>query len=72
MSSKKIGIICDTFKVNKFKKELDDNKFEYETKPHAGNLTIISVCTTEEFFNATQKKVHAICLKVEAHFKRSN
>lgn len=64
----KIGIVCDNYKVEKFKKELEKKGFnDLEVIP-SGAVTVIKIKTSKE----NQNKVAAICQLVEAHFKQSN
>lgn len=63
----KIGIMCDNYKVKKFQNELNKAGFTYEVIP-SGPITLIKVDGTPD----KQQKINAICVKVEAHFNRSN
>lgn len=69
MRDKKAGIVCDNYKVQRFKKELSDAGFEvHEEKPFTRGTTVLTVlCTTEEI-----QTIHTISRKVEFHFKRAN
>lgn len=65
----KIGIVCNNYKVEKFKKELAKKDFkDIECVEYGKTLTLIKVITPEE----NNPKVAAICQLVEAHFHRSN
>lgn len=62
-----IGIVCDNFKLERFKKELAKNNFDnLEISPLTKDTTVIKVVTPA----SSQPKIHAICVKVENHFKR--
>lgn len=63
----KIGIMCDNFKLNMFKKELTKEGFTFETVP-SGPITVIKVDGTPD----KQKAIAKICKKVELHFQRGN
>lgn len=65
---KQFGIVCDNYKLNKFKKELSNGGFQYMTEPFKGETTTIIVIST----GAQLMKIKKICEKVEFHFKHSN
>ncbi len=67
---KKAGIVCDNYKVEKFKKELTAAGFtNFKVNPlTAKKLTSIIVYVEGNQIN----EVKNICIKVELHFKRSN
>jgi nitrogen regulatory protein PII len=66
---KKVGIVADNYKVDRFKKELTKGGFtDFDTSPFTADSTTIQVRVSEEKI----KEVYKICQKVEMHFKRSN
>lgn len=74
---KKIGIVADNYKVERFKKKLTEGGFtNIECSPItlAGNdqYTSIGVFVEEKDFQEAVKKITKICQLVELHFKRSN
>jgi hypothetical protein len=62
-----IGIMCDNYKVKKFKSELDKAGFTYDVVP-SGPITLIKVNGDP----SKQPKINAICINVEAYFNRKN
>jgi hypothetical protein len=68
---KYIGIAADAYKVARFEKELKDQGYTFETTP-GKDFTAIKVAVEDKDFQDATKKIHALCVKVEAHFKRSN
>jgi hypothetical protein len=64
----KAGIVCDNYKVDTFKKELDKAKFNYKTSPFTSETTTIQVETEAHRI----KELHKLCLQTELKFKRSN
>jgi len=65
---KKVAIVCDNYKLERFKKELDREGYKYELFPFVEETTSIKIeCKDDQV-----SKVHAICIKIESHFKRSN
>mgnify|MGYP001579842095 CR=1 FL=1 len=70
---KKIGIVCDNYKLEKMKTELIGHGFEeFEEIPYFGDTTAIKIPVTNEEFEEKKKTVFAIVNLVEYHFKRSN
>ena len=66
---KKAGIVCDNYKVAKFKKELTAHGFtDFEVKPFIKNSSTIQVNVSEDKLMDLKK----LCQNVELHFKRSN
>ena len=66
---KKVGIVCDNYKLDRFKKELTKAGFtDFDTAAFTENTTTIQVRTPEDKIS----DVYKICQKVELHFKRSN
>lgn len=66
---KKVGIAADNYKLNKFKKELKDAGFtQIKITPFTEGTSFISI----KVHDHQVSKVHAICQKVEIHFKQSN
>lgn len=72
---KKIGIVADNYKVERFKKELKDLKtktLQIEYWPYKESTTAILIYVNDDDFNKATKEINAITIKVESHFKRSN
>lgn len=68
----KIGILCDNYKVERFKSKLIAEGFtSFEVSAHKG-LTAIAVTVDPVTFWESQKKIQKICQLVELHFSRSN
>lgn len=66
---KKTGIVCDDYKLTKFKEELEKAGFtNLEIKPFTKNTTAIFVQIEE----SQQNKLTALCVTVESYFKRRN
>ena len=64
---KTIGIMCDHYKVDKFKELLTKNGFtNFEVKPQK-DMTIIKVIVRKQNIN----KVHKICQQVEAFYNKT-
>lgn len=69
MKNKTIGISCDNYKLERFKKELTKAGFtKFSIRQFMGDVSNIIIETTDD----KQAEIHKICLKVEMHFKRSN
>ena len=66
MDFKTVGILCDNYKVEKFKQELIDNGFmNYFIMPSTKTLSHIQVkCLVEDYH-----KIAKICQSVESYFK---
>lgn len=66
---KKVGIVADNYKVEKFKSELTKEGFtDFTTYPFTHATTAIKVNVDEN----KVKDVQRICQRIELHFKRSN
>jgi hypothetical protein len=67
---KKVGIVCDNYKVDRFKQELTAKGFtDFDVTPYKKNeTTLIRVNVADDQVNEVAK----ICKQVELHFKRSN
>ena len=66
---KKVGIVCDNYKLEKFKSYLNKEGFtDFEYKPFTNGTTAIFVNVEDD----KVKKIHALCSNVEANFKRRN
>lgn len=66
---KKVGIVADNYKLDRFKKELTKGGFShFEIKPFTEETSAIFISVLEKDVRA----VNNICTKVETHFKRSN
>jgi hypothetical protein len=68
---KKVGIVCDNYKLAKFKKDLTDKGFtDFEVIPCSvvDNTTLITVNVNKNKVD----EVHKICKLVELHYKRGN
>jgi hypothetical protein len=61
----KIGIVCDNYKLGKFKKELAMAGFQFKNFPFTNGTTTIKV----ECEAGKSIEVKAICEKVEAFYK---
>lgn len=66
---KKVGIASDNFKLDRFKKELTKaGLIDFEVKKFTEDASIIHVNVEDNQIGL----VHAICQKVEIHFKQRN
>lgn len=65
---KKIGIVADNYKLDAFKKELNEAGFEFDMLPFDKDTTSIFIYTTADKIS----KINAICIKVETDLKRGN
>lgn len=66
---KKVAIVADNYKLEKFKKELTKKGFiDFEIFPFTPDTSTIKVNVQEKEVN----EIHKICQLVEIHFKRSN
>jgi hypothetical protein len=69
MKNKKVSIICDSYKLDKFKEQLTKSEFEFDVKNGIKKDTsIISIKCEESDYPAIKN----ICTHVEYFFKRSN
>ena len=64
----KIGIVCDNYKLGKFKKELAIAGFQFKTFPFTNDTTTIKV----ECEVGKSIEVKGICEKVEEYFSLTN
>lgn len=63
--NKTAGIVCDNYKLEKFKSELTAGGFtDFKVGPYKNTLTLITVPCTE----SEQSDIGKICVDVEAHF----
>lgn len=63
------GIICNNYKLGKFKEALNEAGFtNYETSPQGKDLTVIKVHITEDKLS----EVQAICNRMEVSFSPGN
>ena len=63
------GIVADNYKIEKFKKELNEQGFtNYTVSDFALNTSTIKVEVTEKQLPEIKK----LCAKVELYFKRRN
>lgn len=71
---KKIGIVADNYKIEKFKQELEARGLtNYEVSPGVAKETkLIGVFVEEKDFDEAIEKVRRLTKKIEYHFKRSN
>lgn len=68
-SIKVAGIVCDNYKVEKYKSVLQEKGFkDYEVVPYIENTSVVKVKIKDSQANDIKK----ICQFVELHFKRSN
>jgi hypothetical protein len=66
---KKVGIVADNYKLEMFKKKLNDDGFtDYEVFPFTKDTYAIKVNVPDDKVIEIKK----ICDFVETHFKRSN
>lgn len=69
MANKKIAIVCDNYKVDKFKAELKKAGYtNVKTYPFTELTTTIKIKTDEKNI----QNLHALCIKIQADFHRSN
>lgn len=63
----KIGIICNNYKVNTYKKRLKEKRYIFSTEPQPGNsnLTLIKIKGDLE---KDQPLIHQLCKEIEAYF----
>lgn len=64
----KIGIVCDNYKLDKYKKELTNKGFKFSTGAFTYDTTTIQVEAEEE----NLKEIESLCKKLEFEFKNSN
>ena len=69
---KNIGIVADNYKVARFEKELNSAGYAVEKTAAPKETTLMKVWCSNDEYETVKKKIHSICIKVEAHFKRSN
>jgi hypothetical protein len=60
----KAGIICDDYKLPKFKERLDAEKFVYTVEPYQKDVSVIFVLTAAEKIPTVKN----ICDELEIHF----
>lgn len=66
---KKVGIVVDNYKVNRFKSELTKKGFtDIELHAFTKDCTTIRINVQDDQVSA----VHAICIKIESDLKRAN
>jgi hypothetical protein len=66
---KKVGIVADNYKLNKFEKELTAAGFtNFKITPFTEDTSAITLYVLPKQVH----DVHKICNKVEMHFKQSN
>jgi len=68
MNDIKVGIVCDNYKLRKFKRALAAKKFEVDVKELINNLSAIFINTDE----AGVKEIAKICTKLSIDFNQSN
>lgn len=65
---KKVGIVCDNYKLPKFREALNKRKFCFSEKPFTKDTTAIFL-----FVNSNQiDDIRKICVELEINFKQSN
>ena len=64
----KVGIVCDNYKLRKFKRALVASNFEVEVKEFTLNTSAIFIYTEE----SRLKEIAKICTKLEIDFNHSN
>lgn len=63
---KRVGIVCDNYKLEKFKEKLNEKGFtNYTITSYQQKTSLISVVVR----NKNVLQVYNICKQVEAHFK---
>lgn len=66
---KKVGVVADNYKLDKFKQELTAKGFtDFKITPFVNNTSTITVNVPDDKLNEIRK----LCQLVELHFKRSN
>lgn len=65
---KRIGIVCDNYKVDEFEKALKQADFFFSKKPFMKKTTAIFIMCHESRIDEIAK----ICKKIEIDFKLSN
>ncbi len=65
---KRIGVVVDNYKLEKFKEEFDKEKFKYEIFPLSKSVTTIKITIEDSKVNDVAK----ICKKLTLHFNNSN
>ena len=65
---KKIGIVCDNYKLKKFKKALRKKGWVVRTMPFTAQETTIFIIVEED----QVEEVGKVCMELELGFKRSN
>lgn len=68
MSTIKVGIVADNYKVDKFTEELTRAGYAFETFPFAGGTTLLKVRVAPQQVD----NVRRLCQTIEIHFKQSN
>lgn len=67
------GIVCDNYKVDKFKKELEKEKFnDYEIFQNKGGSLSQTTTIRVKMDSSDIIRMKKLCQKVELHFKTSN
>ena len=66
----KIGIVCDNYKLEKFRAALDG--YSFTEKPFTKETTAIFIMVTPDEFDEKLKDLGKICKTLEINFKRSN
>lgn len=70
---KKIGIVVDTYKLDKLLKELKSRGFEnVTTKPFKEKLSSVFIIVTSKEFERKKTEIATIINFIDSHFKRSN
>lgn len=63
------GIVCDNYKLEKFKEELNNEGFtDFEVKSLKGDASVIKVKTTPKRYH----EIYKLCKQVELWFKTRN
>lgn len=72
--NKKIGITCDNYKANKFRKGLLKDGFvlEYDGESGIKNVHLFRIECSREEFQQMQNRVAKTVKRLELEFKRSN
>lgn len=69
---KRIGIIVDNYKLDKFKASLTGAGLIFSTKSLFESTTAIFIMVTVDEFESRVREISKICATLEINFKHSN
>lgn len=70
---KKIGIVCDNYKLEKMRMELSKKGYKcIDIKPYLDTTTTITIDVPKDQFQKCRDEIYAVVSSVESHFKRRN